>query len=285
MGTKKTQALTVRLDFSPETVELIKRTIATDATDDELKLFLYQAKRTGLDPLARQIYFVKRAGRVVIQTSIDGFRVVAERHGDYAGQDEPEFIEQQGFKHPTISKVRVYKFNGDQRYLAATGVAYWDEYVPPQGQDFMWQKMPHTMLAKVAEALALRKAFPQDLSGIYTDEEMAQADVAPNATVIEKPRQLTGLATEPQRKAIFAIATSLGKDPDEVKEVIKEHFKLENFNDLTKDQASKAIESLKKKEELHKRDGQVVEEVDMDKIDAEIRTQEQEPEWIAGQQN
>lgn len=162
------------LNFDRDTVELIKKTVAVGANDNELKLFLYQSQRTGLDPLARQIYFVKRGTKITIQTSIDGFRVVAERSGNYAGQDEPKFEE--GTPFPKKCTVTVYKFDKEgTRYPAAYGVAYWEEYVPPAGQDFMWKKMPHTMLSKVAEALALRKAFPQDLSGLYTDEEMDQS--------------------------------------------------------------------------------------------------------------
>jgi phage recombination protein Bet len=164
----------VKIDFNQDQIDLIKRTIANGATDDELKLFIHQCKRTGLDPMTRQIYFMKRGGKVTIQTSIDGFRVIAERSGDYAGQDEPIFIK--GEDGQLYCKVTVYRFRNDVRYPAAVGVAYWSEYVPQQGQDFMWKKMPHTMLSKVAEALALRKAYPQDLSGIYTSDEMSQAD-------------------------------------------------------------------------------------------------------------
>lgn len=181
------------LSFTPEQVDLIRSQIAPKATPDELKLFLYQAARTGLDPLARQIYCIHRnvsekvngqwvkVPKMTIQTSIDGFRVVAERSGSYAGQSEPEFVysESNGL---IVAKVRVFRFGpGGQRYEAAVGVAHWMEYAQtdnngaPSGQ---WGKMPHVMLSKVAEALALRKAFPQDLSGLYTSEEMQQADVA-----------------------------------------------------------------------------------------------------------
>lgn len=181
----------MKIEFNKDQIALIKSQIAPKATDAELQLFLYQAKRTGLDPLTRQIYAIHRKSgqeeKMTIQTSIDGFRVIAERSGDYAGQDEPIFEESNG--KLIKATIKVYRFRGDQRYCAAVGVAYWDEYVVmvdewlnkqrtgkkvPSG---LWAKMPHTMLAKVAEALALRKAYPQDLSGLYTSEEMTQADV------------------------------------------------------------------------------------------------------------
>jgi phage recombination protein Bet len=161
----------MKIEFKQDQVELIKKQIAPNANDNELKLFLYQAQRTGLDPLTRQIYCIHRGGKMTIQTSIDGFRVIAERSGDYAGQDEPVFNEVDG---KLIScKVTVYRFKGDQRYPAAVGVAYMTEY---NAGGPMWQKMPHTMLSKCAEAVALRKAYPQDLSGLYTGDEMNQAD-------------------------------------------------------------------------------------------------------------
>src|SRR5688572_10455624 len=110
---QKTNIQDQSLTFNQETIDLITKTIAVGATPDELKLFLYQAQKTGLDPLARQIYFVKRAGKTTIQTSIDGFRVVADRSGNYAGQDEPEFEEDKTSNYPTIAKVTVYKFSKD----------------------------------------------------------------------------------------------------------------------------------------------------------------------------
>jgi phage recombination protein Bet len=177
------------VNFNEEQIALIKSQIAPKATDSELQLFLYQAKRTGLDPLTRQIYAIHRAckenvngawvwvNKMSIQTSIDGFRVIAERSGDYAGQDEPIFVEE-GNKL-IFCKVTVYRFRNDTRYPAAVGVAYWSEYVQTDKENNpsgLWKKMPHTMLAKVAEALALRKAYPQDLSGLYTSDEMNQAE-------------------------------------------------------------------------------------------------------------
>lgn len=170
------------IKFNPEQIELIKRTIVPKATDDELGLFLHQCRRTGLDPMTRQIYGIHRWNSaqkrevMQIQLSIDGFRVIAERSGDYGGQDEPLFTYGNDGRL-YMAKVTVYRFRGETRYSAAVGVAIWDEYCQttkdgkPAG---LWATMPHVMLSKVAEAVALRKAYPNDLSGLYTAEEMDQ---------------------------------------------------------------------------------------------------------------
>lgn len=182
--------------FTKEQVDLIKSQIAPGATPDELNLFMYQCKRTGLDPLTRQIYAIHRRQRnadgsysmkMTIQTSIDGFRVIAERSGSYAGQDKPVF-NYAGDDRLLSAEVTVYRFAADgTRYPAATGVAFWNEYVQEYNgkASGLWGKMPHTMLSKVAEALALRKAYPQDLSGLYTSDEMAGAEQQP----VEVPKE------------------------------------------------------------------------------------------------
>lgn len=178
------------VSFTHEQVDLIRKQIAPKATPDELALFLYVARRSGLDPLTRQIYCIHRnvkervgnrdvwAAKMTIQTSIDGFRVVARRTGLYAGQSKPVFsYTKDGLLES--AEITVYQFRGDERFEAATAIAFWDEYkqVDQEGNPTgMWRKMPRNQLAKVAEALALRKAFPQDLSGLYTEEEMQQAD-------------------------------------------------------------------------------------------------------------
>lgn len=160
--------------FTKEQLSLIKDTVAREQklTDDEFRLFIYAAQRQGLDPLARQIYAVKRKGKMVLQTAIDGYRLIAQRTGEYAGNDDPVFAEVSG--KPVKATVTVRRIvNGDCCAFSAS--ARWDEYCPVKGQDFMWQKMPYVMLGKCAEALALRKAFPAELSGTYVDAEMDQA--------------------------------------------------------------------------------------------------------------
>lgn len=165
---------TIKSPYSEEQVRLIRNTVARGATDDELKLFLYTAVRTGLDPLTRQIHFVKRGGQATIQTGIDGYRAIAESKGDLAGIEDAVY-DTETEPHPNKATVTVYRLVDSQR-VSFTASARWAEYAPSGAQSFMWNKMPYLMLAKCAEALALRKAFPSDLSGIYTDEEMAQAE-------------------------------------------------------------------------------------------------------------
>lgn len=155
-------------------LDLIKRTVAVGATADELAMFFHQAKKTGLDPLARQIYFVKRDGKGTIQTGIDGYRLVADRTGKYAGNEDPVFEEPQGALNPSKATVTVWKIVEGVR-CPFTASARWSQYYPGEKQGWAWRKMPHLMLGKCAEALALRKAFPAELSGVYTHEEMEQS--------------------------------------------------------------------------------------------------------------
>lgn len=173
------KALAVRtatpIIFTPDQVELIKRQIAKGATDDELAMFMHQCERTGLDPLAKQIYFRKQRSKngdvVTIITGIDGYRLTADRTGLYAGNDDPVFDVEE---NPRKATVTVYKMIAGVR-CGFTASARWDQYYPGDSQGFMWRKMPHLMLGKCAEALALRKAFPAELSGLYVKEEMDQA--------------------------------------------------------------------------------------------------------------
>lgn len=216
-------------DYDPAQLALIRRTVAADTTPDEFNMFIEIAKRAGLDPFRRQLYCLvynkdnadKR--KVSFITGIDGFRAVAHRNGDYRpDDDEPAFTTDEAAKDPDTNPhgfvkatVKAFKRHGSE-WHPLVGVAYWSEFAPlkeiwaeppgggrrqPTGRFELdkksnWYRMPHVMLAKCAEAQALRKGWPEDLSGIYSPEEMDAApmrDITPT-DAIEQHEQAQRMA-------------------------------------------------------------------------------------------
>lgn len=198
--------------WTPEQVQLLKDTVCKGATDNELRLFSYVCQRRKLDPFTKQIHAIKRRVKegnswrdsITFQTGIDGFRLIAERTGLYEGQGPFEWcgadnvwrdvwlskeaplaarcaIFRKGFREPIravalfseyVQLVEEYVDEPDEQNPQATRRRKTGKYVP----NTMWQQRPAGQLAKCAEALGFRIAFPEELSGLYTHDEMAQAD-------------------------------------------------------------------------------------------------------------
>jgi phage recombination protein Bet len=244
-----------------------------NASNGDLAVFLNYAQRTGLDPFARQIYMIgrysKNGTKWTIQASIDGLRIVAERSGDYAGQTPVEYCGADGVWRdvwvsnvpPVAARIGVLR-HGFTAPLYA--VAYFDEYVQTDREGkptSMWASKPKLMLAKCAEALALRKAFPNDLAGLYTADEMGhpeargvvsepapivEIDIATGEVVEEAKEEAK--ATDPQLRAIGAMLGKLGvKDRDARHAYVSELIKRDIFDshELTKAEAHSVIETLK----------------------------------------
>ena len=226
------------INITPEQVDLVKSVVFKGATDEELKLFFFECRRRGVHPLDRLIHPVVRkdkdgARRVSFQTSIDLFRSEAEGTGEYRGQKDVEYGPMTEWdkidkKVPEYAKATIKRFDehtGDIIEISAT--AYWEEYYPGEQLGFQWRKMPRLMLGKCAEALALRKAFPRKLAGLYTFEEMQLTDIISQG----KGKNST---TEPKRKSEKKEPTPEGEKS--VKEKLHEELSLYcQFEDGTVD--------------------------------------------------
>lgn len=186
--------------------------VAFDSADFDT--FIYTCRRTQLDPLARQIYLKKSKSRGrefwSPMTGIDGYRLLADRTGQYAGNDDPVFDDEMNVCKATVT---VYKLLGGVR-CAFTASARWEQYYPGDAQGFMWKKMPHLMLGKCAEALALRKAFPAELSGIYIPEEMEQANDAPEDDKSTKKKDPPKADPKPAKEQVAKPAKSNADAPE-----------------------------------------------------------------------
>lgn len=238
-------------------VRILKEMLAPRLSEGELRMFKYVCEKSGLDPFMRQIHAVKRwdpkrrRDSTTFQTGIDGYRVIAERSGEYAGSDKPIFVYQKRKKGEKINErdlrfpqvnlqsatVTVYRLVQSQR-VGYTATAYWDEYAQYTCKGVLhdfWRKMPRGQLAKCAEALALRKAFPADLSGIYTFEEMQQAS---NPTGRSDRSDVATGSKNPVGSSVLGESSKLDESPDGAKDRVLLY---------TKDQIIEEIESLEER--------------------------------------
>lgn len=206
----ETRPVTQLSRWSTEQRDLIKRTVAPDATDDELAMFLHIAGKSGLDPLQRQIHFTKRSGRVTIIAGIDGLQARAAREADFEGIIYGVVCQKDDFAFDaTKGEVVKHTYNafGDRGgilgawatvrrrgKLPFTATVRFSEY--NQAHSPTWKQMPHVMLAKVARSTALRLAYPEQFGGLYEQAEMDQVDVTRDVPMTGVSRVLASLRAQ-----------------------------------------------------------------------------------------
>lgn len=252
--------------FNAKQIEILKNSICKGVTDDEFEVFLMACQKTQLDPFLKQIYAVKRSSKkpdgswgetMTIQTGIDGYRLIAERTGCYAPGPEPTYVyDDKG--RLLSSTAYIKKMTKDGTWHSVSASAYLDEYMQrkkdgsPMG---MWATMTRTMLAKCAESQALRKAFPAEMSGVYTKEEMQQADIDVTPNRAPPPPQPAARMSETQASEIIDLLSQCEEGyTAKVMEHIQSVFRVASISELPadiypriKDAAIKAAESNRKR--------------------------------------
>jgi len=256
------QQLTPAPTVTKKQIELVRRTIAKGATDEELHLFLYDCERRNVHPLDNMIYFAKSGGSYKAIVGIDYLRSRAALTGEYAGSSDP-VIRHDDEGRLVSASMTVYRLVQGQR-CEFSATALFAEYCPNRGG--VWISLPTVMLSKVVESLCLRKGFPETSSGLYTREEFSELEVvdAPRTTTTTQPvlgspvldeepplpedppdsmmfeeapvtrpmsqpaRQRNGqddrLISEKQAKRLFAITRQHGKDPKDISAYIEAAF-------------------------------------------------------------
>jgi len=166
-------------EWSVNEITLIKNIAAPKCTDDEFKLLLYQAKTYRLDPLLKQIWAVKYSDNkpASIFAGRDGFLAIAHRSGAFDGMES-------GFRTEgtnIIGWAKVYRKDMSHPFCVEVNMK---EYNRNQGT---WLTHGTTMIVKVAEAQALRKAF--QISGIFSPDEMPEAEKPPMRDITPEPEK------------------------------------------------------------------------------------------------
>ena len=199
---------------------VIKKAIFKTADDAEMALYIHKCTEVGVSPLSKLIVPIKfkdtKEGGFIVTfvTTIDVYRSLAEETKEYDGSDEPEYEGLVEVKNgedtisvPEICRVKVYRKGVSH---PCVGVARWKEYYPGEQRGAMWRQMPHTMLAKCAEANGLRKMFPKKLNKLYTEEEMQLTLTAASGAI-----DIKGTMREPIGSNQSAMPEGDFQQPDE----------------------------------------------------------------------
>jgi phage recombination protein Bet len=285
-------------EFTREQIELLKRTVCKGSSDDELRLFLAQCRRTKLDPFARQIFAVRRWDArerrevMATQVSVDGFRLIAERSGKYAGQTEPQWCGPDGKwlnvwladEPPAAARIGVIRSDFREPCYAVARYGAYVQLKKEGGPNAMWARMPDVMLAKCAESQALRRAFPAELSGLYTGDELPLDDrdadppsvvnIAATEQATPQTNQEAPVRSSPFQEMIRQFAelkARLAPEDDGYYKVLAEHGVRHSneFRDLAK--ARVAYRQLLEKVRQHEAVAEEAEIIDVAAMVEEIR--------------
>ena len=193
----------ITIDYADKgVINTLKQTVAIGATDAEFAMFTQFCQSTGLNPFKKEVWFIKVQNKVQMMTGINGFLAIANNHPQYDGLEIDVEVDQNGNPLKAICKV----FRKD-RSRPSIGIALMKEF--KKGSP-IWNQMPSVMLTKVAKSIALREAFPQELNGLYTAEEMPPEysltdKVKPGAVIvadaIPEAQNLSTTATQPKNDA------------------------------------------------------------------------------------
>ncbi len=250
------QALSER-NVDQATWGTLQNSVFPGAKEESILLAIDYCKARKLDILKKPCHIVpmsvtdaktgSKQWRDVIMPGIYEQRITAFRTGQMAGQDEPEFGEDITYKNvtaPKWCKVTVYRFVNGQR-CAFSHTEYFSEACATTKDgsiNSMWTKRPRGQLAKCAEAGALRKAFPDELGGVMTAEEMAEEQQANHeaqkTTIIEA--QAVELATEEQKQQIRQLLEITGTPFDKVAAFVGKN----SLDEFPKDGAEIVIRKL-----------------------------------------
>lgn len=260
--------------WNEEQVALVKRTVAKDATNDELQMFMHLSGKYNLDPFAKEIWFLKLGGIPTITTSRDGYLKIANEHPQFDGLASDVVYEKDAFEKTPNGVKHTYGVGNRGAILGAYALIYrkdrrfpiyvfapFKDYVKPSNT---WKTYPHAMILKVAEAMALKRAF--SLSGLVTVEEIGTPDGEKDVVTVEvsttpqatQPAPAKSLREEPgfdaptkeQWASVRKYRLELGMDPEALTKFAQERLGVD-IKQATGGQVDELIGLLK--EELEKK--------------------------------
>lgn len=255
--------------FTVEDIETLKRHFVPEGmTDEELRIYVSVCKKTGLDPFTRQIYVTRKVdkhghARVTYQATIDGFRLIAQRSGEYEGQVGPFWCGKAGiwkdvWVHedlPFAAKVGTIRKGFRDPIMSVAHFRSYAQFFPDGNLNHMWQRSPELMIGKCAEALSLRRAFPNELSGIYSSEEISEnalddieqpKSIQRSGPVLPPPAQppIQKALTDKQIDRMYAIAHHNGVNIAAVSQHIHQTFGKTSIATLTRDEYDSVCHAL-----------------------------------------